>query len=58
MKKQSKLDLLSEEQLAKLEKLVAAEKSRRRGKRPPGMSDKEFSRWLAGLAVTTEEKAE
>lgn len=46
----SKLDRLSSEQLATLEKLIAKEKTRRRGKRPAEMSEEEFSEWT-GLAV-------
>ena len=49
----SKLDRLSKDQLAKLEDLIAAEKSRRRGKRPAGLSDEEFADWT-GLAVKKE----
>ena len=47
--KGSKLDRMSKDQLAKLAELVAAEQSNRRGKRPAGMSDEEFSEWT-GLA--------
>jgi hypothetical protein len=50
--KGSKLDRLSSEQLSKLAKLVAAEKAKRHGKQPSGMSDEEFNNWT-GLAVKT-----
>ena len=56
-KKKSKLDRLSPDQLRKLEKLIAAEKPRRRGKRPSEMSDTEFAEWT-GLAVAKQEKAD